>query len=70
MRMATVVKHDLHLAGVDLSATKLLTLDLSHALGGFKKFKVRPVVGIIGADILWSRHALIDYAKGVMLLDE
>jgi hypothetical protein len=36
--------------------------------GGLKKAKVRPVVGIIGADVLWRHKALIDYGKGVMLL--
>jgi hypothetical protein len=70
MQMNSVAKHDLQLAGVDLSETKLLTMDLSHVNAGLKKAKVEPVVGVIGADILWRRHALIDYAKGLMLLSE
>ena len=70
MQMNSVAKHDLHLAGIDLSGTKLLTIDLSHVNAGLKKAKVKPVVGVIGADILWRCHALIDYAKGFMLLGE
>lgn len=70
MKINPVAKHDLSLAGVDLSEAKLLTIDLSHVNAGLKKAKVKPVVGVIGADILWRRHALIDYAKGVMLFSE
>jgi predicted aspartyl protease len=70
MQMSSVANHGLRLAGVDLSATKLLTIDLSHVNAGLKKAKVRPIVGVIGADILWRRHALIDYGKSLMLLSE
>ncbi|MGH9421731.1 MAG: hypothetical protein ACRD3J_17265, partial [Thermoanaerobaculia bacterium] len=70
MQMSSVAKHDLCLAGIDLSKTKLLTMDLSHVNAGLKRAKVKAVVGVIGADILWRHNALIDYAKGVMLLSE
>ena len=68
MRMNYVAEHDLTLFGLDLSSTKLLTLDLSHVNAGLKKCKVEPVVGVIGADMLWQRRAVIDYGKGLMLL--
>lgn len=68
MRMNYVARHDLTLFDLDLSGTKLLTLDLSHVNAGLKKAKVEPVVGVLGADILWRRHAVIDYDRGVMLL--
>lgn len=68
MRMNYVGKHDLTLPGLDLSDTKLLTLDLSHVNAGLKKSKVEPVVGVLGADVLWRHHAVIDYDRGVMLL--
>jgi hypothetical protein len=68
MRMNYVATHDLTLFGLDLSGTKLLTLDLSHANAGLKKAKVAPVVGVLGADVLWRRHAVIDYDRGLMLL--
>jgi hypothetical protein len=68
MRMNYVARHDLTLFGLDLSGTKLLTLDLSHANAGLKKSKVAPVVGVLGADVLWRRHAVIDYDRGLMLL--
>jgi hypothetical protein len=68
MRMNYVAKHDLTLFGLDLSSTKLLTLDLSHVNAALKTKKVEPVVGVLGADVLWRRHAVIDYDRGVMLL--
>ncbi len=46
----------------------MLTLDLSHVNAGLKKAKVEPVVGVLGADVLWRHHAVIDYDRGLMLL--
>src|SRR6266404_8637586 len=68
MRMNYVARHDLTLFGLDLSSTKLLTLDLFHDNAGLKKAKVEPVVGVIGADVLWQRRAVIDYGRGLMIL--
>ena len=68
MRMSSVAKHDLALCGLVLSDTKLLTLDLSHVNAGLKNAKVKPVVGVLGADVLWRRHAVIDYDRGLLLL--
>lgn len=67
-RMNYVAKHDLALMGLDLSDTKLLTLDLSHVNTGLKKAKVEPVVGVLGADVLWRGHAIIDYDRSLILL--
>jgi predicted aspartyl protease len=68
MKMSYVARHDLELAGVDLSAVKLISLDLSHVNAGFKREKVKPVVGVLGANVLWRHQAVIDYARGLMLL--
>ena len=68
--MRSVARHDLHLAGVDLSKTRLLAIDLSHVNAKRKKRKVKPVVGVIGADVLWRHHALIDYERCLMLISE
>jgi hypothetical protein len=68
MRMNYVAKHDLALGELDLSEMKLLTLDLSHVNAGLKQAGVRPVIGVLGADVLWRRHAVIDYDRGVVLL--
>ena len=68
MRMNYVAKHDLALVGLDLSDTRLLTLDLSHVNAGLKKAKVEPVVGVLGADVFRRRHAIIDYDRGIVLL--
>lgn len=70
MRMNYVATHDLTLSDLDLSRTKLLTLDLSHVNAGLKKSKVEPVVGVLGADVLWRHHAVIDYDRGLMILSK
>jgi hypothetical protein len=68
MRMNHVARHDLRLLELDLSDIKLLTLDLSHVNAGLKRAKVEPVAGVLGADVLWRRRAVIDYDRGLMLL--
>jgi Aspartyl protease len=68
MRLKYVDRHDLLLAGIDLSAIKLLSMDLSQVNVGLARDKVAPIVGVIGADVLWSCAAMLDYARGVMLL--
>lgn len=70
MPMNYIPKHDLTLSGLDLSSTNLLALDLSHVNAALKRKKVEPVVGVIGADVLWQRQAVIDYGRGLMLLSE
>ena len=47
---------------------QLLTLDLSHVNTGLKQAKVEPVVGVLGADVLRRRHAVVDYDRGLLLL--
>lgn len=68
MRLNYVAKHDLKIADLDLSDIKLLTLDLSHVNAGLKRAGVEPVVGVIGADVLFRRQAVIDYSRGIMIL--
>jgi len=68
IRMNYIAKHDLRLGELDLSDTSLLALDLSHVNVGLTKAKVERVAGVLGADVLWRRHAIIDYDRGVMLL--
>jgi hypothetical protein len=68
MRMSYVAKHDLSLLDLDLSDTKLLTLNLAHVNAGLKSARVAPVDGVLGADVLWRRHAVIDYDRGLLIL--
>ena len=70
MRMTSVIRHDLELGGVDLSAIKLMSIDLSHVNAGLKRSKVKPIIGVLGADVFWGHHAVIDYARSSMLLSE
>ncbi len=67
-RMNYVAKHDLKLCEFDLSDTRLLTLDLSHVNAALVKARVERVAGVLGADVLWRHHAMIDYQRGLLLL--
>ena len=68
MKMTSVASHDLSLQGVDLSAFKLIAIDLSHVVAGLAKEKVEAIVGVLGADVLHRKHAVIDYARSIILL--
>lgn len=68
MQLTAVSKHDLHLAGLNLSRYTLLALDLSHVNAGLAAEKVAPIVGVLGADILHDRQAVIDYGRLCMVL--
>ena len=70
MKLTNVESHDLSFEGVDLSTFKLIALDLSHVIAGLAKAKVEGVVGVLGADVLHQRRAVIDYARGVILLSK
>lgn len=68
MELTAVSKHDLQLAGLNLSRYTLHALDLSHVNAGLKAEKVAPIVGVLGADILHDRQAVIDYGRMCMVL--
>ena len=70
MKMTTVASHTLALEGVDLSSFKLLALDLTHVVAGLAKEKVEAIVGVLGADILHRKSAVIDYSRGIILLSQ
>lgn len=70
MTLATVASHDLSLQGLDLASFKLIALDLSHVVAGLSAAKVEPIAGVLGADVLRRRRAVIDYARDVMLLSQ
>jgi len=31
-------------------------------------YEVKPVVGVLGADVLWHHQAVIDYNRGLIIL--
>lgn len=68
MQLSAVRKHDLQLAGLNLSRYTLHALDLSHVNAGLRAEKVAPIVGVLGADILHDRQAVIDYGRQCMVL--
>lgn len=48
--------------------TPIIIFDLSHVNAALDQYKVKPVHGIIGADILMRSHAIIDYANKKLFL--
>ena len=63
-------QHRLRLGAADLSGMRLQAIDLSAVNEMRKRKKKAPVAGIIGADILRSRQAVIDYGRQVLLIAE
>jgi len=61
-------QHRLRLGAVDLSGMRLQAIDLSAVNEMRKRKKKAPVAGLIGADILTSRQAVIDYGRSVLLI--
>ena len=68
MKMTTVASQTLSLENVDLSSFKLIALDLNHVIAGLAKAKVEAIVGVLGADVLHRKSAVIDYARSIILL--
>jgi hypothetical protein len=67
MAMASVAAHDLRLPGVDLSRIKLFAVDLSHLNVALARARVEPIAGVLGADVLHRRRAVIDYGRGYIV---
>src|SRR5262245_333569 len=61
-------KHRLRLGAANLSGMRLQAIDLSVVNETRKRKKKAPVAGIIGADVLRSRQAVIDYGRQVLLV--
>lgn len=70
MSIATVAGHDLALADVDLSSFALIALDLTHVVAGLATEQVEAIDGVLGADVLHRKNAVIDYARGIILLSQ
>ncbi len=68
--MATAVSehNELKLGRWKTEAMSLIILDLSHVNHALTSQKVKPVHGIIGADVLQKSHAVIDYGQRKMYL--
>jgi len=65
--MATVVSR-LRLDGFTEIDFRCLAMDLDHVNAGLKQRRMKPIDGIIGADFLEHREALIDYKASVLYL--
>ena len=46
----------------------IIILDLSHVNTALQNYKVKPVNGIIGADLLINNQAVIDYSNKILYL--
>lgn len=68
VQLTAVASHDLHVGLANLSGFKLHALDLSHVIEGLVKANVPPIIGILGADVLHQRHAVIDYRRQCIVL--
>ena len=70
MQLTSIGKHDLSLAGMDLSSVRLHAIDLSHVNASLVSVRVKPIAGVIGADILMDRNAIIDYSRRCIIMSQ
>jgi predicted aspartyl protease len=61
-------KNKLKIGGYLLKKTPLILIDLMHINLALEKQNVKPIQGIIGADILHKGEAIIDYKKKYLFL--
>jgi predicted aspartyl protease len=63
-------KNNIKIGDVKFKNIPLILLDLSHVNGALKQMKSPKVHGVLGADILQSGKAIIDYSKFRLFLKE
>ena len=61
MRMQASSKNNFDLGNIKLLKLNLMLMNLDHVNKAFKRFNIAPVDGVIGADILTRKKAIIDY---------
>ena len=68
LKTQTSVGNSLQIGDVIIKKQPLLIFDLSHINRALAEFGAEPVQGIIGADILLKKKAVIDYAQSQLYL--
>lgn len=63
-------KNNLKIGRWSINDFNLVVFDLSHVNMALKQHKARPVMGIIGADVLLEGKAIIDYANLYLYLKD
>lgn len=61
-------KNHINIGGFKLKKSPLILIDLKHINNALIKQKSKPIQGIIGADILHTGDAIIDYKKKKLYL--
>lgn len=63
IQMKASPKNNLTLGNLELKEKSLMLMNLDHVNQAFERFGIEKVDGVIGADILTSQKAIIDYAN-------
>jgi len=63
----TMIKK-LRIGEIEIADYQAILLDLSHVNNSYQQIGLKPVVGVLGSDILLKYKAVIDYEKRVMKL--
>ena len=63
METQVAAKNHLEIGGMSMHKLPLVLFDLTHVNEALAEFQTPPVHGIIGAEVLQKRKAVIDYAK-------
>lgn len=63
----TVIKK-LKIGALEMNDYQTILLDLSHVNSSYQQIGLKPVVGVLGSDILLKYKAVIDYEKQLLKL--
>ena len=68
METQVAIKNHLEIGALSIRRLPLVLFDLTHVNEALQQFQTLPVHGIIGADLLQKKKAIIDYAKKKLYL--
>ncbi len=68
MASQTTVIKKLKIGDIEIENYTTVLLDLSHVNTSYEQIGLKPVVGVLGSDLLLKYNAVIDYEKKVLKL--
>ena len=69
MKSESAVIRKLMFGDLEIADYTAVVLDLSHVNTSYKSMKMKPIDGVLGADILKTYRAIIDYGKKTLLIN-
>lgn len=68
METQVAIKNHLEIGSLSIRRVPLVLFNLTHVNEALQQFNLLPVHGVIGADLLLKKKAVIDYSKKKLYL--